>query len=109
MADEQLMGTRARTVVWVDGEHDVATAPSLTNTLDSAIADSVVDGVVDGAADVVVDMSGVTFMGAATVDVLIRFRSSLRDDDRVLTVRSPSRCAVRVLDACGLTELIEPG
>jgi anti-anti-sigma factor len=89
-----------RTVVWLDGEHDVSTVFFLTDALASAIAAD--------DADLVVDLSGVTFMAAATIDELIRGREILRRNSRSLTLRSPSRCARRLLDACGFSHLIEP-
>ena len=58
-------------------------------------------------AEVVVDLSGVKFMGAATVTVIVRARDFLRAHSRGLTVRSPSRCAKRLLDVCELAGLIE--
>jgi hypothetical protein len=58
-------------------------------------------------ADVVVDMSDVQFMGAATVGVLIRARELLRTRSRSLVVRSPSWCARRVLELCGDTGLLD--
>jgi len=89
-----------RTVVWLDGEHDVSTLLVLTDTLAGAIsADD---------ADLVVDLSEVTFIGAASFDELIRGRAILRQQSRTLTLRSPSRCARRLLDACGFSDLIEP-
>ncbi len=90
-----------RTVVWLDGEHDIATVFDLTDTLTRAIS-------VDDA-DLVIDLSGVTFIGAASIEVLLRGRSFLRQRSRSLTVRSPSRCARRVIDLCGLTDLVESG
>ena len=55
------------TVVCLDGEHDIATLPFLTDTLATAIsADDT---------DVVIDLSGVTFISAATIDELIRGRN----------------------------------
>jgi anti-sigma B factor antagonist len=89
-----------RTVVWLDGEHDISTLLLLTDTLATAIAAD--------AADLVVDLSGVTFIGAATINELIRGRTTLRHQSRSLTLRSPSRCAQRLLDVCGLRGLVEP-
>lgn len=88
-----------RTVIWLEGEHDIATAPVLTDTLtDATSADD---------ADMIVDLSGVTFMGVATIGALISARNLLRRQSRTLTLRSPSRCARDVLVFCGLTGLIE--
>lgn len=88
-----------RTVVWLAGEHDVSTLGCLTDALSDAIAAD--------EADLVVDLSGVTFMGAATIDALIRARAVLRRQSRNLTLRSPSRCARRVVETCGFFHLIE--
>ena len=90
-----------RTVVWLDGEQDIATVPVLTETLARAIS-------VDDA-DVIVDLSDVTFIDAATIYELWRGRNDLRGQSRSLTLRSPPRCASRVLDVCGLTGLVESG
>ena len=88
-----------RVVVWLRGEHDISTAVALCETMAGAFS-------LDDA-DVVVDLSGVEFMGAATVGVIVRAREFLRLRSRSLVVRSPSRCARRVLDLCDLADLIE--
>lgn len=88
-----------RTVVRLDGECDIATVWVMTETL--AIAISLDDG------DLIVDLSGVTFIGTATIDALMHARSILRRQFRTLTMRSPSRCARRLLDLCGDSDLIE--
>lgn len=94
------LAIRNRTVVRLDGEHDIATLPLLTDTLTRAIsADDT---------DLVVDLSAVTFLSAATIDELVRGRNTLHLQARNLTLRSPSRCASRLLDLCGLTGLVEP-
>lgn len=90
-----------RTVVWLDGDHDVATVFALADALEQA---TLVDG-----ADLIVDLSGVTFIGAATIGVLLRVLDNLRRQSRSLTLRSPSRCAMRVIDVFGLTGLLESG
>jgi anti-anti-sigma factor len=61
-----------------------------------------------GDAELVVDLSGVEFMGAATVGVLIRSRALLRTRSRSLVLRSPSRSARHLLDLCDLTGLVDP-
>ena len=81
------------TVVWLDGEQDIATVPALTDALARAISAS--------ETDLVVDLSGVTFIGAAPIGELIRNLEMLRLQSRTLTVRSPSTFARRVLDLCG--------
>ena len=83
-----------RAVVWLDGEQDIATVGVLADTLASVVcADD---------ADLIVDLSGVTFMSTATIDELILSRNLLLGQSRTLTLRSPSKCARRVLDLCGL-------
>jgi len=90
-----------RAVVWLDGEHDIATVPVLADTL--AKVTSADD------ANLIVDLSGVTFMSTATIDELIRARNLLLGLSRNLTLRAPSRCARRLLDVCGLAGLLGPG
>lgn len=92
-------GDPLRTVVWVRGEHDVATRVHLAVALARTLR-------IDDA-DVVVDLSGVTFMDASTIGVLLVARSRLHDCSRSLSVRDPSPPARRVLDVCGLERLID--
>ena len=89
-----------RAVVWLDGEQDIATAAVLADTL--ANLTSADD------ANLIVDLSGVTFMSTATIDELIRARNLLLGLSRNLTLRSPSKCARRLLDLGGLALLVEP-
>jgi anti-anti-sigma factor len=88
-----------RIVVWLDGECDIATAFVLDEALTKAISDD--------RADVIVDLSGVTFIGTVTIDALIKFRNTLRRQFRSLTVRSPSRCAKRLLAVSWYADLVE--
>jgi anti-anti-sigma factor len=89
-----------RTVVWLGGECDIATAGLVTDTLTEAI--SLGDG------DLIVDMSAVTFIGTVTIVALTQTRDALRRQSRSLTVRSPSKCVRRLLTVCGQADLIEP-
>jgi len=89
----------AQTVVWVRGEQDLSTEAELWQTITSSI---------DGAtADVVVDLSEVEFLGVATVGVFLRAAELLRQNSHSLRIRHPSKRALRVLDLCGLTDLVE--
>ena len=85
------------TVIWLRGEHDMSTVAELSETIARAIA-------LDDA-DLVVDLADVEYMGAATVGVLSRARELLRARSRSLVLRSPSRCARRVLELCGHADL----
>jgi anti-anti-sigma factor len=89
-----------RTVLWLDGEHDISTRFAVSDSLEAAFSAN--------DADVIVDLSGVTFVGAATIDEFVRGRNTLRGQCRNLTLRSPSRTARRLLDVMGLTNLVEP-
>jgi len=86
-----------RTIIWLLGDQDVATAGRLRDRLDSAIAadDS----------DIAIDMSGVTFMDAATIGTLIGGRNHLRMLARRLTIRDSPPCTRRLLDVCELRDL----
>ena len=81
-------------VVWLDGEEDIATVALLAERLARVVsADD---------RDLIVDLSGVTFLSTATIYELMRVRSILLQQNRNLSLRSPSRLARRVLDLCGL-------
>jgi anti-anti-sigma factor len=83
-------------VIWLAGEHDSSTVAALIETMARAIA-------IDDA-DLVVDVSGVQFMGAETVEVLVRARDYLRMRSRSLTLRSPAACVLRALELCAADE-----
>ena len=87
-------------VVCLRGEHDLATVAELSATMARAITLS--------DADLVVDLSRVEFMSASTIGVVVWARELLRARDRSLAVRTPSRCARRVLELCDLSDLIDP-
>lgn len=94
------VGTEAgRTVVWLRGEQDVTTVAALSQALARGIA-------LDDA-DLVVDLSEVRFMDAATIGVIIRARNVLRLRSRSLALRSAWGLTRRVLDLCGLVDLID--
>ena len=90
----------SKTVVALEGELDAAALNTLVDAFDKAIAED--------DSDVVVDLAGVEFIGAAWIGTLVRSRASLQSQDRVLTLRSPSRMVNRLLELCGLSYLIEP-
>lgn len=88
-----------RALIWVWGEHDLATRSELSDTLARAIAGE--------HSDVVVDLSLVTFMDASTVGVIVGARNLLGERSQKLTLRTPSHFARWVLDICGLSGLVE--
>jgi len=85
-------------VVWLRGEHDVSTDDALCLTLVRAIA-------LDSTA-LVIDLSGVEFMGASTIGVIVRAREFLGQRSASLTVRSPSAFVRRILAVCGLDDFL---
>jgi len=87
------------TVVALRGELDAAALSSLAESFDEAIERD--------ESDVVIDLAGVDFIGAAWIGTFVRSRAYLESQDRALTVRAPSRVAHRLLDLCGLANLIE--
>ncbi len=92
-------GTEAEPiVVWLRGEHDIATDAALCLTLARAIAPD--------SAGLVLDLSGVEFMGASTLGVIVRARELLRQWSASLTVRSPAAFVRRVISVCGLDDLL---
>jgi anti-anti-sigma factor len=100
LCDPFVRRRESRTVVWLSGEHDLSTVAALSETLARAIA-------LDDA-DVVLDLRGVRFMGAATIEIIVRAKGLLDLRSRALTLRSPSESAQRVVDLCGLADLLDP-
>ena len=87
------------TIALLRGEQDLSTVPALCETLAGAIA--------VGGADLILDLSAVEFLDASTVRVIVAAGEFLRARSRSLVLRSPSSCAQRVLDLCGLSDLVE--
>jgi len=86
------------TVVWVRGDHDIATKAVLAAAVARAAQ---LDDV-----PLLVDLSAVTFMDASTVGLLVASRNRLRARGQSLEVRAPSALARRVLELCGLGHLV---
>jgi anti-anti-sigma factor len=88
-----------RRVVALHGDFDYDTKDALGRILANAIEAT--------AGDIVVDLAGVDSIDAGTIGVLVRYRQQLRDDSRDLVVRAPSLFIGRLLNLCGLDDLIE--
>jgi anti-anti-sigma factor len=88
------------TVVWLTGEHDISTDGALSQVLARAIA--------LGATALVIDLSELGFMGASTLGTIVRAREFLRRRSGTLTVRSAPPFARRIIDICGLNDLLSP-
>ncbi len=89
----------SHTVVLLRGEHDLSTVSLLTREFDRAIA--------IGEGQLAIDLRRVDFMDATTVDVVLRASEHLARQGRTLVLRAPSNAARRLIDLCGLTELLE--
>jgi anti-sigma B factor antagonist len=87
-------------VVWLRGELDIATTADVAEAIARAIAFD--------DADLVVDLSEVAFMDASTIGVIVRAGNMLLEQSRSLILRAPTTSARRVVDLCGLAELVEP-
>ena len=87
-------------VVWLRGDHDLSTTVSLAVAIARAARRE--------RADLLVDLGEVTFMDASTVGVLVGSRNRLRGRGQSLHVRAPSPPARRILDLCGLADLVLP-
>jgi anti-anti-sigma factor len=92
------LGDADHTVVWVRGEHDIATKVSLAVAIARAAQRD--------DAPLLVDLSGVTFMDASTVGAIVGSRNRLGSRGQSLELRAPSALALRVIGLCGLTDLI---
>lgn len=87
-------------VIAVRGEVDASSIPTLMDVLIGVIADR------DG--DVAVDLCHTEFIDSAAARALGRAGQFLVDRGRRLTVRSPSRLAIRILTIHDLFHLVEP-
>ena len=90
----------AVTVVALRGEADRATLDVLVEALSAVIADR--------AGDIVVDLAETEFMDTAALRAILTARTTLEGRGRHLTLRSPSRCAGRLLTVFGLGHLAGP-
>jgi anti-anti-sigma factor len=86
-------------VVTIEGEADRATLPVVVGALARAVADA--------QGPVIVDLAQTTFIDAGTVRAIALASDLLDDRGRRLTVRSPSRLAMRLLEMLRITHLIE--
>ena len=87
------------TVVWLQGEQDIATDGELRRVLACGMAND---------AAIVVDLSDVELMSASTLGVIVKGRALLREQSRSLTVRYPSAFVRRIIGICGLEDLLGP-
>ena len=87
-------GTVTVTVV---GEVDTFTAPVLRSSLDSQLEQS--------PRELVIDLSGVQFLGSAGLAVLVETQKSAKAKDVGLTLIATTRAVTRPLEVTGLIDL----
>ena len=84
--------------VVLDGEIDIATAPAIRRLLMAAIS--------GGDVQLAVDMSGVTFIGAAGIGVLVDAANRAREGGGGLSLLAPSRQVRRLVDVLHLDGIL---
>jgi anti-sigma B factor antagonist len=84
--------------VVLDGEIDIATAPAIRRYLMAAIS--------GGDVHLAVDMSGVTFIGAAGVGVLVAAANRAREAGGGLSLLAPSRQVRQLLEVLHLDGIL---
>jgi anti-sigma B factor antagonist len=89
----------ADAVVMLTGELDMATAPDLADVLDSLLAAE--------PGDIVVDLAELSFIDSSGLAVLVTTQTTLHEQGRRLSLRSPRRHAVKVLEIAGLMEFLD--
>jgi anti-anti-sigma factor len=84
-------------IIWLAGEQDCSNSGELMDACAAALSCD---------QDLVIDVSDVGFMSAATVDVIVSISELLGVRSHSLTVRAPSRSTRRLLDLCSVGDLI---
>lgn len=100
-SDAELLSATLRidgVVVTVEGELDLATAPTLRVRLDEALS--------VGTGTVTVDLAGVRFMDARGLTVLVETARRLSETERRLAVRAAPTALRRLFDLMDLTQLL---
>ena len=91
-------GTNASLVAHVLGEIDTLTAPLLRTELDARLPEAPL---------VVLDLTGVTFLGSAGLAVLVAAKDGVERRGQTLRLVCGSRIVTRALEATGLLALFD--
>jgi len=91
------MGADGAVTVKVVGEVDTFTAPVLRSSLDSQLEQS--------PRELVIDLSGVQFLGSAGLAVLVETQKAARSRDVALRLIATTRAVTRPLEVTGLIDL----
>jgi anti-sigma B factor antagonist len=90
-------GDNGTVTVTVVGEVDTFTAPVLRSSLDTQLEQS--------PKDLIIDLSGVQFLGSAGLAVLVETQKTARAKDVGLTLIATTRAVTRPLEVTGLIDL----
>jgi anti-sigma B factor antagonist len=90
-------GADGAVTVTVVGEVDTFTAPVLRSSLDSQLEQS--------PRELVIDLSGVQFLGSAGLAVLVETQKAARSRDVALRLIATTRAVTRPLEVTGLIDL----
>ena len=90
-------GENGAVTVTVVGEVDTFTAPVLRSSLDSQLEQS--------PRELVIDLSGVQFLGSAGLAVLVETQKAARSRDVALRLIATTRAVTRPLEVTGLIDL----
>ena len=85
-------------LVTLVGDLDLNTASDLTRVLNTFIE--------NGPAEVVLDFAELSFLDSTGISVLIAAQSSLNQQGRRLTIRSPRPPALKLFEMTGLTDIL---
>ena len=90
-------GENGAVTVTVVGEVDTFTAPVLRSSLDSQLEQS--------PRELIIDLSGVQFLGSAGLAVLVETQKAARSRDVALRLIATTRAVTRPLEVTGLIDL----
>jgi anti-anti-sigma factor len=90
--------TTDASVIWMQGEHDLSTLGEIAALFATALASD--------NDDVVVDLSGVDFLGVAPLQLMLQVRTVLEQRGRRLDFRDPSRHARHTLEVCDVESVV---
>jgi len=90
-------------VLWLASDQDGGT----TGDLASALADAIADAMALDEPSVVLDLSGVHSISAATIRVMMAAKKQLADHGCSLVLHGPPPFVRKVFDVCGLSDLLD--
>ena len=86
-------------VLAVNGELDIATAPTLRDRLDAAIE--------GGTRRLVIDLSAVSFLDSVALATIVHAKQRLAEDGRLAIAVDPSSYVMLVFESGGLSQVLD--